>query len=259
MKSLRIFLLGFAVFSLCTPLAQAQDYYESDGGLYWSVRGGLSQLRDKQWFIWPEYDSLNLGATLNAHDEWRNVEMDYGFVAGASLGYTVLFPESSADLRFELEGIYRRNDDGQTNAEWWPVDPCSCSVSLGQISSTIDGSVEVRSAMANFLVDFHTPTRITPYFGFGAGISQMVVDVQLSDPGRWAYDYPYPIVIDETLYALSWQAIAGVGYHLSPGTIVTLEFRYFRLAADRYSRLFRHPELSEIKFDDWSMGVRFVF
>ena len=34
MKSLRTFLLGFAMFSLCAPLAQAQNYYESDGGLY---------------------------------------------------------------------------------------------------------------------------------------------------------------------------------------------------------------------------------
>lgn len=257
MKRLRIFLLGFAVFSLCTPLAQAQDYYESDGGLYWSVRGGLSQLRQKEWFIWPAVDMGTY--QVNAHNEYRNIEMDYGFVAGASIGYTALYPESSADLRFELEGIYRRNNDGSAHSEWWPIDPDPAAISIGQSNAVIEGSVEVRSAMFNFLVDFHTPSRITPYIGLGAGISQIVIDAELFDIGRALYGYPYPIVIDETLYALSWQAIAGVGYHLSPGTLLTLEFRYFRLAADRYSEFFRNEELADVKFDDWSMGVRFTF
>lgn len=267
MKRLRIFLLGFAVFSLCTPLAQAQDYYESDGGLYWGVRGGLSQVRSRAWWAWaavdPVYDTSVppnvLAPGINSHEEWRNLEMDYGFVAGAALGYTATFPESSADLRFELEGIYRKNDDGQTNAQWTPTSDNNDSDSFLWVVSEIDGSLEVRSAMFNVLVDFHTPTRFVPYIGVGAGISQIVADALVWDPARGAYGYGYPMVVDETLYALSWQAIAGVGYRLSPGTMVTLEFRHFRLAADRWSDFFFWSELADVKFDDWSMGVRFTF
>jgi len=275
MKSLRIFLLGFAVFSLCTPLAQAQDYYESDGGLYWSVRGGLSQVRNRVNAEWYGIDPVYTTDTppvldwpgINSHHETRDLEMDYGYVVGASIGYTSTFPESSADLRFELEGIYRRNDDGQVNSVWYATSDNKDSISLGNESVPIYGSLEIRSAMFNVLVDFHTPTRFVPYLGVGAGISQIVGKGTMLDTNWAIYDlvatgglysgYPYPY--DETLYALSWQAIGGVGYRLSPGTMLTLEFRYFRLAADRASALFYTWELGSVKFDDWSMGVRFTF
>lgn len=279
MKSLRIFLLGFAVFSLCAPLAQAQDYYESDGGLYWGVRGGLSQVRNLAVWDWgaiaPIYDTATppnlIWEGINSHREERSLEMDYGYVVGASVGYTAAFPESAADLRFELEGIYRKNDDGQIGSQWRATSANDDSISVGYETVPISGSLEVRSAMFNVLVDFHTPTRIVPYLGVGAGISQLVAEGYVEDINKLIYDvvacgpgcpFPpvqYPYVFDETLYALSWQAIAGVGYRLSPGAMLTLEFRYFRLAADRWSELFQTDELRDITFDDWSIGARFTF
>lgn len=266
MKSLRTFLLGFAMFYLCVPLAPANAQVEADGGLYWSVRGGLSQVRQRSWWGWGAIDPVYLGTPpvldtpgMNAHEEWRNLEMNYGFVAGASIGYTMLFPDSSADIRLELEGIYRRNDDGQVNSEWKSTTNNKDSISLGHMVGPVIGSLEVRSAMFNALLDFHTPTRFTPYLGVGAGMSQLVAKGSFWDSNRayWVYPNPYPF--DETLYALSWQAIVGVGYKLSPGTMLTTEFRYFRLASDRWSNLFQWEELEDIKFDDWSVGVRFTF
>jgi len=267
MKSLRIFLLGFAVSSLCTPLAQAQDYYESDGGLYWGVRGGLSQVRNLAIWNWggyePTYDTATppnlLFPGLNDHREERSLEMDYGFVIGASIGYTMVYPESAADLRFEVEGLYRRNDDGQINSAWTPISDNEDSESLGYETVPISGSLEVRSAMLNVLVDFHTPTRVVPYLGVGAGISQVVAEGYTLDYNRAVVGLGYPQFFDEEIYALSWQAIAGVGYRLSPGTMLTLEFRYFRLATDRWSELFQTDELRDITFDDWSLGARFTF
>ncbi|MCK5623069.1 MAG: porin family protein [Alphaproteobacteria bacterium] len=276
MKSLRTFLLGFAMFSLCAPLAQAQDYYESDGGLYWGVRGGLSQVRNSVAADWYGIDAVYNDATppelqwpgINSHHELRDLEMDYGYVIGASLGYTMVFPEGAADLRFEAEGIYRKNDDGQINSQWYATSDNPDSLSLGNESVPVYGSLEVRSAMFNVLVDFHTPTRFVPYLGVGAGISQLVAKGTIYDANRYTYDYiasggfwipSYPYIFDETIYALSWQAIAGVGYRLSPGAMLTLEFRYFRLATDRASDLFATWELGSVKFDDWSMGVRFTF
>lgn len=266
MKSLRAFLLGFAMVSLCAPLARA-EYLEPDGGLYWGVRGGLAQTRNLAVWDWggldPEYNDdvppalVSLG--VNSHTEYRSLEMDYGYVVGASIGYTVIYPESSADLRFELEGIYRKHDDGQINSQWYPTSDEDDSISLGFETVPIIGTFEVRSAMLNMLVDFHTPTRITPYFGLGAGISQLVAEGYTLDMNRAIVGEGYPQYFDEEIFALSWQAIAGVGYRLSPGTMLTLEVRYFRLAADRWSELFQTEELRDIEFEDWSMGVRFTF
>lgn len=267
MKSLRVFILGILLVSFGLPLQASAESFERDGGLYWSVRGGLSQVRNLAIWSWagyePTYDNAQppnlLIPGLNDHIEYRSLEMDYGFVAGASIGYTVLYPESAADLRFELEGIYRRNDEGQINSQWWPTSDNADSVSLFYEVVPVSGSLEVRSAMFNFLVDFHTQTRITPYLGLGAGISQLVADGYTLDLNRLAVGEGYPQYFDETLYALSWQGIAGIGYHLSPGTMLTAEFRYFRLAADRWSELFQTDELRAIKFDDWSIGARFTF
>ena len=259
MKRLGAFLIGFVLFATYAPLAQAQGYYESDGGLYLSARGGLAQVRGHAVLEWQGYDPtyvwgvdplgnpilILVSRGLNDHLEYRSLEMDYGFVAGAAIGYTMAYPESVADLRFELEGIYRKNVGGEIQSQFTATTNRPDSDSLtGYVVTTITDSLEVRSAMFNVLVDFHTGTRFVPYLGLGAGISQMVADGQ---------------TYNEEIYALSWQAIAGIGFRFSPGAMVTLESRYFRLAADRYSNLFLTDELRNIKFDDWSLGFRFTF
>lgn len=259
-------LCGLVFASLSIP-AHAQDYYATDGGLYWSVRGGLSQVRNLAIWDWagfdPEYDNANppnlITAGLDDHREFRSLEMDYGFVVGASIGYTMAYPKSVADLRFEAEGIYRRHEDGEINSAWRALTSRPDSITLGYETVPVSGSLELRSAMFNVLVDFHTQTRFTPYIGLGAGMSQMVASGFTLDGNRFVHGEPFPQFFDETIYALSWQGIAGVGYHLSPGTMVTLEGRYFRLAADRWSDLFQTKELRDIKFDDWSLGLRFTF
>lgn len=259
MKSLRTFLLGFAMFSLCVPLAQAQGYPEPDGGLYWSVRGGLSQVRNVATVDVPGYDPVyntyvdGFGNTitelvtpgLNDHRGVRSLEMDYGWVAGAAIGYTVLYPDYSADMRFEIEGIYRRNVDGTVDARYTPTtdNPDSDSFDTYEILP-FQGSVSFRSAMFNMLLDFHTPTRLVPYVGLGAGLTHVVSKVG---------------AINDDFLSLSWQAIAGVGYKLSPGMMLTMEFRYFQLTGDEWSDLFQTKALNSIEFDDWSMGVRFTF
>ena len=259
-------LCGLVLASFTLP-AQAQDYFASDDGLYWSVRGGLSQVRnsvDWDWGGWaPVYDNATppnlLAMGMNSHREHRPLEMDYGFVAGASVGYTMAYPKSVADLRFEVEAIYRRNEDGEINSEWTPTSDNADSVSLGFETVPFVGTLEVRSAMINGLIDFHTGTRIVPYLGLGAGMSQIVAEGYTIDFNRDALGVLAPQTINDDFFALSWQAIAGVGYRLSPGTMLTLEFHHFRLAADRWSNLFETQEISNVNFDDWSLGVRFTF
>lgn len=259
MKSSRAFLLGFAMFFLCAPLAPANAQVAADGGLYWSLRGGLSQVRNTSTVDVLGYDPVYSTVTnpdgststvletpgLNDHRGVRALEMDYGWVAGGAIGYTWLYPENSADIRLEVEGIYRRNVDGTVDAQYYPTsdNPDSDSYSSYEILS-FQGSVSFRSAMVNMALDFHTPTRLVPYVGLGAGMTQLVSKVG---------------AINDDLLSLSWQAIAGVGYKLSPGTMVTLEFRHFQLVGDEWSDLFQTKRLKDIEFDDWSMGVRLTF
>lgn len=259
MKSLRAFLLGFAMVSLCAPLARA-EYIEPDGGLYIGIRGGLAQMRNNSsaetlgflptYFppVDPDPPVLNTPGR-NDHNETRSLEMDYGYVAGVAIGYTVLYPDKSADLRFEVEAMYRKNDDGQINSQFTPTSDRADSISFNDFEVLkVDGNAEVRSAMFNMLLDFHTPTRLTPYVGLGVGASQLIAS------GTVAL-----LPFDDDIYSLSWQAIAGLGYRLSPGTMLTLEFRHFQLSGNRWSDFFQTSKLSNIEFDDWSMGVRFTF
>lgn len=262
MKSLRAFILGAILSSLLPSLAVADNYYPDDGGLYWSVRGGLSQVRHTVSWDWSAVESDTTVTpptpSINSHHEVRGLEMNYGAVVGGAIGYTFLYPDSPVDLRLEAEAIYRINKDGQVNSEWYPTSTDK-DISLGHSVAPIDGSLEVRSAMANFFMDFHTPTRFTPYVGVGAGISQLVAQGWIYDANRAVYNYPYPQRFDETIYGLSLQAIVGVGYRLTPGTMITLELRTFRLATDRWSDLFWSEELAAVKFDDWSLGLRLTF
>ncbi|MBE9558866.1 MAG: porin family protein [Proteobacteria bacterium] len=264
MKLLRVFLLGILLGLVGAPLQASAEAFERDGGMYISFRGGLAQVRGSSQADWAGYDptyetvvdpetgdssEVLVERGLNDHHEYRSLEMNYGYVAGVSLGYTAVYPDNSADLRFELEAMYRKNDDGQVRSDFVATTDKDDSDSLdGTLFLTIGGYVEVRSAMFNVLLDFHTPTRITPYLGLGVGMSQLIASGSVGI-----------VPFDDDEYGLSWQAIAGVGYHLTPGTMLTLEFRYFRLAVDRWSDLFQTNELRGITFDDWSMGVRMTF
>ncbi len=258
-------LCGLVLSALAGPV-HAQEYFDADGGMYISVRGGLSQVRNHVIWDWGGYDPTYVGSPptlaspgLNAHRESRSLEMNYGFVAAGALGYTFAYPDHVADLRLEVEGIYRYNAEGQTNADWRPTSNRADSGSLGFITVDIDGTLQIQSVMLNALADFHTGSRFTPILGIGAGMSHVVIDTTFFDPNRAQNFVPQPVIDDQSFFALSWQAIAGIGYRLSPGTVVTAEYRYFRLAKDQYSTLFQTHELRNIKFDDWSLGLRFTF
>ena len=260
MKSLRTFLLGFAMFSMCAPLAPANAQVESDGGLYWSMRGGLSEVRNITEGDDPGYDPIytsvddgtGTGTFIiivtpgeNDHRGTRKLKMDHGWVAGAAIGYTWLYPDSSADLRLEIEGIYRRSVNGTEEVVYRPTSNRPDSVSFYDYTLlSFDGTVSFRSAMINMLLDFHTPTRVVPYIGLGAGMTHMVSKVG---------------AINDDLLTPSWQAIGGVGYKLSPGTMLTMEYRFFQMVGDGWSDLFLTKDLPSIEFEDWSMGVRFTF
>lgn len=262
MSILRALLLGIILVPFAVPLQAFAAPFERDGGMYWSVRGGLLQVRSRAHFKWLGYDPVYTtvtdpisGATatvlvsrgMQDHSEYRRLEMDYGVVTAASIGYTFLYPENSADFRIEAEAIIRRSAGGETRSDMTATTDRPDSDRLdGTRFFPIPGSVELRSAMVNALMDFHTPTRLTPYLGMGIGYSQLLTSDTL-------------LGVNDEIFGLSWQAIAGIGYNVTPGTMVFVESRYFRLAVDRWSEFFGTNELQNIKFDDWSVGLRLTF
>ncbi len=259
-------LAGFALGVLIVAGdARAQDYFQTNGGFYISGRGGLSQVRSLESWNWggyaPEYnedDSLKF-AGLNDHQEDRQLEMDVGYVVGVTVGYAFVWPGYPGAIRVEGEAMYRKHDDGEFNSQWTPISDNEDSISLGHETVPYDGKLDIASAMINVLVDISTGTRFTPYFGLGGGYSRIDVDGYTIENNRIWIGFPEQDFYDQTIYALSWQAILGVSFQVTQSLAITLEARHFRLAADRWSELFFTEELDIVTFGDWSMGFRLMF
>jgi opacity protein-like surface antigen len=185
--------------------------------------------------------------------------MDLGYVVGVTVGYSFVWPGYAGAIRVEAEAMYRKHDDGEFNSQWTPISDNADSFSVGHETVPYDGKLDIASGMFNVLVDIPTGTRFTPYLGLGAGYSRIDVDGFTDERNRILFDFDDPDY-DQTIYALSWQAIVGVSFQLSQSLAITLEGRHFRLAADRWSELFFTEELSDsVTFGDWSIGFRVTF
>lgn len=152
---------------------------------------------------------------------------DLGYGVAGAVGYAFVYPEYAGDIRVEFEGAFRSI----------PFD----TVTVGATTFDLGGDDTFLTGMVNVLIDFHTQTRFTPYVGMGAGWGYE----QFSD-----YSVDAFFIGDERWFISVWQAIAGVGFHLSPGLIVDFEYRYFQPndnAFDGYTS------------NEASMGLRVVF
>ena len=235
-------LAGFAFFLLANTV-QAEPM-EVDGGMYWSVGGGVSFVEHEITLLW------GAGGCCAAQTEERFLELNPGWVGRAAIGYTMAYPELAGDLRFELEAARRDYTDGETNSQW---------TILGQSPARIEGTVKIDSAMFNIYTDFHTPTRFVPYLGVGVGYSRIDIDVDNYDLAMLLLGFPYPMSFKEEIYSLSWQVMLGVGYRLSPGTVVGLEYRSFSLVSNRFLWLLRNDDLGNIEFEDFLLSIRYTF
>jgi opacity protein-like surface antigen len=236
-------ILGGIAFLLLANTAQAEPM-EVDGGMYWSVGGGVSFVENETTILW------GAGGCCPAQTDERFLELNPGWVGRAAIGYTMAYPELAGDLRFELEATHRDYTDGQTNSEW--------SFS-GHGVAEIEGTIKIDSAMFNIYTDFHTQTRFVPYLGVGVGYSRIDIDVDERNVAMFLMGAPFPLSIDEETYSLSWQVMLGVGYRLSPGTVIELEYRSFSLVSNRYLFLFRTDDLDDIEFDDFLLSIRYTF
>jgi opacity protein-like surface antigen len=251
MKRTISILAGFAFFLLANT-ARAEPV-EVDSGMYWSVRGGVAFFEHEislNWAAIPD-DPLTIpDESVVASSEQRFLDMDPGWMAGVAVGYTLAYPRYIGDVRVELEAAYRRYDGGQTNSEW---------SAWGDVPSDIEETVTISSAMFNVYADIPTHTRFVPFIGVGIGYSRVKVDVRIFDATASRYGVPFPDVIEEQVDSLSWQAMVGVGYNLSSGTVISVEYRSFSLSGSNYLWFLRSNTMEDIILDDWLLSLRYTF
>lgn len=199
MRKLFHVLCGVAAVLVTAP-ALAQES-TSDSGLYIGIAAGGS-----------DGSFVNTNWTGSAYDPGGTLEttwvVDYHYGGLVALGYQWAGEDSPADMRLEIEGGYRRS-----YIEAF-VDPDG-------LYYVADGYLETGSVMANGYVDFHLGEAVSPYLGAGFGAARLARrDLILEGLAAFSNKYTY---------TTAWQLMAGVGYKLSPGAVLGLEFRYMEL------------------------------
>ena len=105
----------------------------------------------------------------------------------------------------ELEGVYT-NQDSKDNGTIDPV-----------------GAVKTLGGFLNGQLDFRLADRFSLYGGAGVGAEWLDVDTHSSAANTFHSDGGAHF---------AWQAKAGVMWHLSPGTALTLGYRFMNIADD---------------------------
>ena len=176
--------------------AQAADLYTPapayTGGWYFSAFGGANWLNDT---------SFNVGFPLvNAYDT--------GYLVGGAIGYDMGPAMGPLGVRVEAELSYRDNDvKSHTNAD------------TGATLVNPVGSTSALAGMGNVLFDFNMGSAFTIYGGGGLGVA----NVEFDGHGT-AGNLP---IMDDGDTVFAWQAIAGIGYEISPGWMLDVQYRYF--------------------------------
>ena len=148
------------------------------------------------------------------------VGTEIGFLGGQiGVGYAIagFRPEISVGYRTaSVDSITLKELIGST-AEAVLKDP-NALFAKAKGSEQISGSVTSIDLAAGVYYDIDTGTEITPYIGVGGGMSQVTVKV------KQTVDPRYPDH-DDSLWALSFQAAAGIGYAVMEDLTVTLGYR----------------------------------
>ena len=178
--------------------AQAADLYTPapmpayTGGWYFSAFGGANWLNDT---------SFNVGIpVVNAYDT--------GYLVGGAIGYDMGPAMGPLGVRVEAELSYRDNDvKSHTNPD------------TGASLANPVGSTSALAGMGNVLFDLNTGSAFTIYGGGGLGVANVEFDAH-GTAGN-------PPVMDDGDTVFAWQAIAGIGYEISPGWMLDVQYRYF--------------------------------
>jgi opacity protein-like surface antigen len=117
----------------------------------------------------------------------------------------------------------------------------------------ISGSVTSIDLAASVYYDIDTGTEITPYIGVGGGMSQVTVKVEQTVA---------PLVPDhdDSLWALSFQAAAGIGYAVMEDLTVTLGYRLIGTLEGNFSEYDKSMRKTGMTLNhNVELGLRYSF
>jgi opacity protein-like surface antigen len=184
-------------------------------GLYFSGNLGLAFMSDSDMT-----DSTVPGATVS-------VEFDSGLALGAAVGYDF------GSVRLEGELDWQQNDLDKAEA---------LGVGVG-----LSGDVSIFSFLVNAYVEWETQSPLVPFVSAGIGFANVdVSDFQVPGSGL-------PSSSDDDT-VLAWQLGAGVGYAVTPSTLVEFKYRYFATADVEFN-----TTEAEIASHNIYLGLRFYF
>lgn len=218
-------LCGVVAGLLAAPVSAQES--NTDSGLYFSFAGAVSDgsLASSSW--------TDYGYDLTGRLD-RTWVIDYHYGGLAAVGYQWAVENSPASFRMEAEGGYRRTyiagilDETGTYTD-------------------LTGYLETGSVMANGYIDFQLGKVVSPYLGVGIGAARLARrDLGLVGGATFSNKFAY---------TTAGQFMAGVGYKLSPGTILGLEYRYMQLGE------FDFPDVNftqTIYFEEFLITFRLV-
>jgi opacity protein-like surface antigen len=218
MRKFAHILCGVAAGLLAAP-ANAQESI-ADSGPYFSFAVGASE---NEWI-----------GTDTVTGETVDFIYDYSLVGTGAFGYAWVPLDSPAGFRLELEGSYRRTEVEHL------VDSATASI------LTAEGYLESIGAMFNAYVDFNLGKKFVPYVGGGIGMARVSRRDFVADGTPISNKY---------VHTAAWQVMTGIGFRLSPGTIIGLEARHFELDEFRFDGT---PLDQEINFNEVMITFRLI-
>lgn len=191
---------------------------------YIGLLGGYNQAQDSDW--------VSSGGTATA-------EFEAGYALGAFVG-----AQTDSGLRYEGELTFRTNR----------VDTIA--------ATPLDGQVDKLALMVNFIYEFGAGGGygygyglggggIRPYLGLGGGGAMVHID----EVGGLAP----PPQFDDSEFGLAYQFIGGVGFEMSGGSVLFVDYRYF--ATDEIGFTDAGGTPFDAEFVDWTvtLGLRTHF
>ena len=230
-------------FALCAllllaPLAalSAQETMESDEGFYISAAYSAALPGERDVFV--EVNRVAIGT-------------EFGFLGGhIGVGYSI------AGFRPEVTFGYRQASVGSLtikNIGDVTTGPVLDGANKLLAAAKIPGSVTSLDLAAGVNYDIDTGSEIAPYIGVAGGMSQVTVKTK-ETASQLRFES------DDSLWALSFQAAAGIGYAVTEDLTIALGYRLIGTLEGQFSKF----ETTKIKTGmtlnhNVELGLRYSF
>ncbi len=216
--------------------AYAQDNSNSTG-----EPGGKPLTAGDGWYV-----SGSAGMSFLEEQTNRNHSGSTNFdTSGANPGFDVtaaLGKNLGNGFRAEGELGYRQIEIGHATV----YAPGGTGISSGNGN----GNANAVSFMGNGFYDVQTGTRFVPYVGLGIGLAAVTMD---------GVSVNHTPAVDDSDLVFAYQAMAGVGYQLSPSATIFTGYRYFATAEPTFTNAGGDRFQSEFESHNIELGYRLTF